>query len=489
MKPLRDLSIATKLTGIIFLVTSLALVSGFTFVLIRDVRAFKTAAEATTRLIARLVGDASVSDLAFHDKKEAEKTLAHLKEMPTAELACLYDDAGRLFASYRKAGVARMGAAIPPEPGASFEEGVLRVTEPVVDQGERLGTISLEVSTAPLRAAIRGHLLTFGLLLALLLLLSVGAALLLQRLISRPILDLAAVARQISQKADYSIRVPKTGEDEIGELCEGFNEMLRQIQRRELDRQRADRRTLEKSHFLANMSHELRTPLNSIIGFSDVLVEKLKDRLDAREIKFLGNINASGHHLLGIINNILDLSKIEEGKMELVPERFLFGELAGEVCRLTRGVSASRKVEIVEELPELPPLQADPIRIKQILYNLLSNAVKFSPENSVVKLAAELVPAVKSPLGEDSLRISVVDHGIGIDASHHEIIFHEFQQVDGSAGRAFEGTGLGLALVKNLVELHHGRVEVESEKGKGSTFTVTIPLVYRSSGERMRTMV
>jgi signal transduction histidine kinase len=286
---------------------------------------------------------------------------------------------------------------------------------------------------------------------------------------------------------DYGIRVVKRGTDEIGVLCDGFNEMLGQIQKREVERDSAIFRTREKSHFLANMSHELRTPLNSIIGFSDVLLEKLKDRVSPKELKFIGNINTSGQHLLGIINNILDLSKIEEGKMEIHPESFSFPAVVDEVAALMRGVSGARDIRLKIDVPgSLPSLEADPVRVKQILYNLLSNAVKFSPDGSIVRLTADVLPGDRSAASllqkEPALQFAVIDQGIGISPSDHEVIFHEFRQVDGSADRPFEGTGLGLALVKSFVGLHAGRVEVRSARGHGATFTVTLPLRFRGMG-------
>jgi len=231
--------------------------------------------------------------------------------------------------------------------------------------------------------------------------------------------------------------------------------------------QQADRM---KSQFLANMSHELRTPMNSIIGFSEILIERLEGKIDPKQITFLQHIHGSGQHLLNIINDILDLSKIEAGKMEIYAESFEVRPVIESVCSVMRGMTRDRVPQfLVDVSPNLPPLEADLAKFKQVLFNLLSNAVKFSPADRPVSITAMNAPAGK-------LSISVSDQGIGIDPQHHEVIFEEFRQVDASVRRTFGGTGLGLALVKRFIELQGGSVRVESAPGRGSTFTFTLPL-------------
>jgi signal transduction histidine kinase/ligand-binding sensor domain-containing protein len=230
-----------------------------------------------------------------------------------------------------------------------------------------------------------------------------------------------------------------------------------------------------KSIFLAATSHELRTPLNAIIGFSEILISHVSRQLDPRYGRFLHNIHSSGEYLLGIINNILDLSKIEAGRMEIQPEPVLLRDMVGGICTVMKGVTNLRKIHVDVEIPEgLPILEADSTLIKQIIYNLMSNAVKFSPERSSVTVSARELSAEESPLGESSIEIRVRDRGIGIDLADQQIIFEEFRQATG--GRR-QGTGLGLALVKRFVGLHRGTIEVDSAPGTGSTFTVTLPRV------------
>ena len=289
----------------------------------------------------------------------------------------------------------------------------------------------------------------------------------------RGIADLRSKRLEIAAlHADNSARV-----DELSRLTS-------ELDRRSTELAEANRRIQEanraKSQFLANMSHELRTPLNSIIGFSEILGEKLDGRIEPRFSRFLHNILSSGRHLLGLINDILDLSKIEAGKMELIFEPVAIGNIVHGVESVMHGVAARRRIHVVVEVAEnLPAIVADPPRIKQVLYNLLSNAVKFSPEGSTVELRARMAGRTIPDAAGGSvpaLELEVVDQGLGIRTEDRQLIFEEFRQVDGGTTRNMGGTGLGLALVKRFVEMHGGEIEVESELGKGSIFRVFLPL-------------
>jgi signal transduction histidine kinase/DNA-binding response OmpR family regulator len=233
-----------------------------------------------------------------------------------------------------------------------------------------------------------------------------------------------------------------------------------------------------KSQFLATMSHELRTPMNSIIGFSEILVERLGDKVDAKHYGFLKHILSSGQHLLGIINDVLDLSKIEAGKMEIYPEFFPIAPIVDAVCNVMRGMAKSVPRFVIDIPDDLPQIETDQAKFKQVLFNLLSNAVKFSPQGSPVTISARFIGASEE---EGSITVSVQDEGIGIDAQHHEVIFEEFRQVDASVRREYGGTGLGLALVKKFVELQGGTVRVESAPGHGSIFSFVMPVRSRAA--------
>jgi len=232
-----------------------------------------------------------------------------------------------------------------------------------------------------------------------------------------------------------------------------------------------------KSEFLANMSHELRTPLNAIIGFSEVLLERMFGEVNAKQIEYLGDILSSGQHLLSLINEILDLSKVEAGRMELELTTFDLPQTLETALTLVRERATKHGITLDLKVDErLGNFVGDERKIRQVLLNLLSNAVKFTPEGGRVNVAA--APA------DGAVRIAVSDSGIGIAPEDQGAIFEEFRQVGGASAQKQEGTGLGLTLAKKFVELHGGQIWVESELGKGSTFTFTLPLSFPSpSGE------
>ena len=231
-----------------------------------------------------------------------------------------------------------------------------------------------------------------------------------------------------------------------------------------------------KSEFLANMSHELRTPLNSIIGFSEILHDGVFGPVNEKQAKYVNNVLVSGKHLLQLINDILDLSKVEAGKIELVCEDFSIPDAINEVRTLTASIAAKKSIVVDVSVDEgLPMLHADEGKFKQILYNLLSNAIKFTPEHGSVTVGARQ--------SGDMAEISVTDTGIGISEADQKKLFQPFMQADATTSREYGGTGLGLSLVKKFSELHGGTAWVESEIGTGSTFTFTIPIECRVEAE------
>ncbi|MBI4589172.1 MAG: GAF domain-containing protein, partial [Candidatus Rokubacteria bacterium] len=224
-----------------------------------------------------------------------------------------------------------------------------------------------------------------------------------------------------------------------------------------------------KSEFLANMSHELRTPLNAIIGFSEVLSERMFGELNEKQAEYLQDIHSSGRHLLSLINDILDLSKIEAGRMELELATFDLPLALANALTLVQERAGRHGIALDLSVDKhLGPFVGDERKIKQILLNLLSNAVKFTPEGG--RISVKAMPA------DGSVEISISDTGIGIAPEDQEAIFEEFRQVGSDYARKREGTGLGLTLTKKFVEMHGGRIWVKSEVGKGSTFTFTLPV-------------
>ncbi len=258
-----------------------------------------------------------------------------------------------------------------------------------------------------------------------------------------------------------------------------------------------------KSEFLANMSHELRTPLNHIIGFTELIADRRLGDLNDTQAEYLNDVLKSGHHLLALINDVLDLSKIEAGKLELVPSEVTLKQLLKDSLAMVRQKATARQLSLVLDLDGIPDvITADERKLKQVLYNLLSNAVKFTPNGGRIRLAADVVDSEytlaecshSDPWGKQRnkwisahqvvsrfVRISVEDNGIGIRAEDQKRIFDPFEQADNSASRRYQGTGLGLSLSKTLVELHGGKIWVESAgESQGTAFRLTLPIGVRA---------
>jgi signal transduction histidine kinase len=269
---------------------------------------------------------------------------------------------------------------------------------------------------------------------------------------------LAAIA-----SGDFSGHLNVSNRDEFGALAANVNHMNDELGRLYEALEKASQ---NKSEFLANMSHELRTPLNAVIGFSEVLQDRLFGDLNDKQAEYVGDIHSSGRHLLALINDILDLSKIEAGRMELQSGTFALAGLIEETVALTRERATRQGISLRLEVDrEIGDIEADERKLKQVLFNLLTNALKFTPRGGHIEVMAR-------PQG-DEVVISVRDDGSGIAEADQSRIFEEFQQVGTS--QLQEGTGLGLALSRRFVELHGGRLSVESAPGSGSTFTFTMP--------------
>ncbi len=300
----------------------------------------------------------------------------------------------------------------------------------------------------------------------------------------KPIERLNAAVTTIIKTGDLTTKVDISSKDDVGQLGRAFNDMSIKLQSMyaTLEQRIAEKTArlqnavlaLEqankmKSEFLANMSHELRTPLNAIIGFAEVLRDKISGDLNEEQTEFVYDIHSSGLHLLQMINDILDLSKIEAGKLELQYETFSVPEAIEDVHTILKGLASKKRLELkTTMLTDVKNIEADRVKFKQILYNLLSNAIKFTPENGKI--------TVETCVTDDTLQVSVSDTGIGMKPEDQEKIFKEFWQADSSFSRKYEGTGLGLALTKRIVEMHGGNIWFESEYGKGSIFYFALPL-------------
>ena len=272
------------------------------------------------------------------------------------------------------------------------------------------------------------------------------------------------VLRDVSQRRGAEDRIRVLNQ----RLERRSSELATANQELSLRNQEVERANRLKSEFLASMSHELRTPLNTILGFSELLSEETAGVLNEKQKRFLTHIQRDASHLLELINDVLDLSKIEAGRLELHLEKFPMAVAVAEVLTSIRPLAATKRISLDSELDTHLALQADRLRFKEILFNLLSNAIKFTPPGGRVWIQSSIV--------EDSVQIEVGDTGIGIAPEDQEAIFESFRQASATTKGVREGTGLGLAITKRLVEHHGGRLWVESEPGKGSRFFFTLRL-------------
>jgi len=274
---------------------------------------------------------------------------------------------------------------------------------------------------------------------------------------------------------NFSGRLEIPNRDELGNLASALNDMSSELGRLYREIQAASR---HKSEFLANMSHELRTPLNAIIGFSQVLDERVFGELNEKQAEYINDIHESGAHLLSLINDILDLSKVEAGRMELDLKKFDVRVALENALTLVKERSLRHGLSLEVDLDSsLGNMVADERKFKQILLNLLTNAIKFTPEGGTISISAGIEERI--------LNIAIRDTGIGISPEDQKLVFEEFRQASGKDGEVNEGTGLGLALTKKFVEMHDGEIAVESEIGKGSIFRFSLPLtqVENESGD------
>jgi signal transduction histidine kinase len=307
------------------------------------------------------------------------------------------------------------------------------------------------------------------------------------RLILQPVRVLQETAEKVSE-GDLNIRSDISTGDEFQQLSETFNTMLANLKSGD-DQLRSINKALDlklgqlaesnvalyesnrlKSEFLANVSHELRTPLNSILGFAELLRETVTKDGDAKPTRYLQNILLSGRNLLDLINDLLDLAKIEAGRMDVRSEPLSLGDVFEGLINLLKPLGEQKNVTIVPQVMSgVPIIETDPAKVQQVLYNLLSNAIKFSPANDRIDLIAVTE-------GSENVKIIVKDHGPGVEPEKQEVIFEKFRQIDGSVTREHSGTGLGLSISKELTVLLGGAIGVDSILGQGATFWILLPL-------------
>ena len=505
MNLLQNLSIKRKLMVITMLTSSIALLLSSASFLIYDLISFRHLLTQDLATQAEIIGYNSAAAMAFKDEPAATATLAALTAKDDIVAAVLYSPDGKMFAHYFRPGKSLPSVLPSRSHGKNyrFEGGYLEVFQDVTLNGEHLGTLFLQSDMRQwsLRAKRYAGIFFVFVLVSGFFALLVSSKL--QRMISGPILHLEDTIRMVSANKNYEVRAVKSYGDEIGRLIDGFNTMLSEIQHRdsalrsandqlktrtnELEEEITHRRKAQeellkakhaaeeasraKSTFLANMSHELRTPLNAIIGYSEMLEEETQDLGRVETVQDLQKIQAAGKHLLALINDVLDLSKIEAGKMGLHLETFDVTGLIEEIVTTLQPAAAKNGNKIqIEMTDDVGMMRADITKVRQILFNLLSNACKFTDHGTV---SIDVNQSAKD--GQEWVCFRVTDTGIGITAQQKQNLFKEFAQADTSISRKYGGTGLGLAITHRFVQLMKGRISVESEPGQGSTFTVYLP--------------
>lgn len=491
------------------LVSGTALLLACTAFIAYDMVTFRAAMYQSLSTQAQIIGSNTVSALLFNDQQSAENTLSALKASPEILSACIYTPDGRPFATYSRSQESQC-LTLPALPAGQPEVHWLKDKEivlvrSIVFQGKPTAIVSIRSGVEELNRRLE----RYAGIAAIVLLASLLAALLVssvfRKAVAEPIVHLAELAKIVSRDRNYSLRAtPVRGVGELTILIEAFNEMLAQTQKSEAAlRQAHDQlelrvkeRTAEleaakkeveefsysvirakeeveraskfKDQFLSTMSHELRTPLNAVLGFSDLLNEERYGPLNERQRRYVNHIHTAGKHLLRLINDILDLSKIEAGRLQLTIENVALKTTFAEVVDTMRPL-ADKKSQTLANFQDVDlSVQADPTRLKQVLMNLIGNAIKFTPEGGRIELAARK--------DGEMVRMEVRDSGPGIPPEEQKRIFEAFYRLRQSSNAA-EGTGLGLAITQRLVELHGGQLGLESQQGSGSCFYFTLSAV------------
>jgi signal transduction histidine kinase/DNA-binding response OmpR family regulator len=436
---------------------------------------------------AQIIGSNSTAALAFGDNEAGTEMLKALKSKRWIETACLYDAKGAVFAKYSRPGIVHKRATRPPEtssaspfPKNSSEHSFmsnwhLHLVREIVVDGERVGAILIIKDMREIFQNVAQYLAIAGAIIALSGLVAFYLASRLHTVVSRPVANMMETMTKVSAANDYSMRAVKLGNDELGSLVDGFNEMLRRIEEGtaalESAKSQAEAASRAKSLFLANMSHEVRTPLNGVVG-----ILKLMEAtpLNEQQLRYVDIAITASDTLLSVINDILDFSKIEAGRLELESMDFSVSDLVDRIAEMFAVRTSQKGIDLkVLGHPHLPArVRGDPNRLAQVLINLIGNAIKFTDTGGVtVRTFLEAGDAENV-----TVRFTVTDTGIGISEEQKRRLFQAFSQADASTTRRFGGTGLGLAISKNIVGLMGGSIGVESVPGAGSTFWFTVKL-------------
>jgi signal transduction histidine kinase len=490
MTPLfRDLPIRQKLVLMTVASTAVALLLASGGFLAWDILTYRNEILRDLTAQSRIIGENSAAPLMFNDDTAAGETLAALELRPRVVMACLYDARERLFATYHRA----QGTSCPPTPAGGIEFGwtEARFVGPVTHDGSTIGTLFIYRELGDVLERLLVGLGTVAALLVLCTLVAVLIGSRMQQSIARPLLELAGVARRVSDTKDYRLRAEASSSDEIGVVVHAFNDMLDRIGERttelsrinaDLEREVEERKRMElertmllarerdanrlKDEFLATLSHELRTPLNAVLGWTRVLraTEVSRDT----EARALESIERNARAQARLIEDLLEVSRIVTGKLRLQVRPADLAAIIDAAVEVSQPAAAAKRIEIEATIDERPAMTSgDPDRLQQVIWNLLSNAVKFTPRGGTVRVHLRR---------DHGFIIRVEDTGIGIDPGFLPHIFEPFRQADGSASREHGGLGLGLAIVRQIVELHGGTVSARSEgPHRGAVFEVRLP--------------
>ena len=464
-----DRSLRRKLMALVVATTVSALVFSAIGLVMYDLRSYEQQSSADLASQAEVLARAAAPALSFNDQRTAEKDLSVMQVRPRVLAAALYTRDGRLFATYTKP-----GQAVPPFPSAPgadgyvIERGNLVLFKNVVENNEAVGTVYVRGLYNPWDR-LRDYLT----ILFVVMIVSLAVALLLsgwlQSAVTAPILEIAHVSREVMDKRDYSLRVRKTTEDEIGQLVDAFNAMLAEVGRRSEALREADRR---KDEFLATLAHELRNPLAPIRNALEILRiagDDPQKALKAREM-----MERQVNQMVRLVDDLLDVSRITTGKLTVRRSVIDVHAAVRDAIETARPFVESRRHALeVRMEPEALPVSGDRTRLAQVFSNLLNNSAKYTEPGGRITLTA-----VREPR---HAVVSVKDNGIGLTRESIASIFDMFVQVDRSLERSQAGLGVGLTLARRLVELHDGSIDVRSEGvGKGSEFIVRLPLAAKA---------
>jgi signal transduction histidine kinase/ActR/RegA family two-component response regulator len=491
MNRFRDLPIRHKLLLTTFASTAVAVVLASAGFLAWDVAQYRLEIAEDVEAQSRIVAENSAAPLTFKDEQAARETLAVLRLRPRIELGCLYAASGQLFAMYERDVTAECPAAAPAF--SSFEWDTVQEVSPVQMGRDRLGTLYIQRELTDVHNRLRIGVLTAAGLVLLALLTAFVIAYRMQRSISRPMLQLANTAREISSTRDYALRAIPTTRDEVGVVIRAFNEMLDRISERDAELSRTnrelaieveERRRVEeertaalarerdanrlKDEFLATLSHELRTPLNAVLGWTRVL--RAAHVEPATEKRALESIERNARVQARLVEDLLEVSRIVSGKLRIQVRPVDLAAIVDAAVEVVQPAAMAKKISLDLAISARPAMTSgDPDRLQQVVWNVLSNAVKFTPAGGEVSVRL---------VEEQGYRLTVRDSGLGIEPRFLPHVFEAFRQADGTASREHGGLGLGLAIAKQLVELHGGTISAHSGgRGTGATFEIYLPSI------------